>query len=174
MPLTEDHFTAIVDGGCTSCASKRLLVETLVLRALPLLGGEPYGAASWAYKGEDLVRGTYRIACAECDAEVFHATACPRCSAPDGVVRALETENTFALPRGCGGCGSELVTATAFVPAAVIYEGKRGAKARTQTAPEDPGFHGYRIECKACRSLREAPPSPCPLCLTPSGATPAS
>jgi len=157
MPLSEEAFTALVDAGCLDCKSKKLTVETYVAQQLPLLGGEVYGSPSWGYKGEDLVRGTYRIACAGCTKELFTATACPRCEAP------VEAENDFPLPTSCTGCGSELVTATAYVPAVVVYEGKRAAKARTQTAPEDPGFHAYRAECKQCRNVAERR-VPCPLC----------
>lgn len=163
MPLSEEAFTALVDAGCLDCKSKKLTVETYVAQQLPLLGGEIYGSPSWGYKGEDLVRGTYRIACDGCKKELFTATACPRCEAPDGIARALAAENDFPLPTSCTGCGSELVTATAYVPAVVVYEGKRAAKARTQTAPEDPGFHAYRAECKQCRNVAEQR-VPCPLC----------
>ena len=163
MALSEEEFTALVDAGCTACSGKRLVVEAIVAQRLPLLGGEPYGSASWGYKGEDLVRGTYRIACDDCKEELFATTACPVCRAEGGALRALEQENAFPLPTRCTGCGSELVTATAYVPATVIYEGKRAAKARTQTAPEDPGFHAFRVECKECRNVGERR-APCPLC----------
>lgn len=163
MPLTEEAFTALVDAGCGECTSKRLFVESYVAQRLPLLGGELYGAASWGYKGEELVRGTYRIACDGCKRELFASSACPRCEAERGLERALESENTFPMPTACTSCGSEQVTATAFVPAVVVYEGRRAAKARTQTAPEDPGFHGYRVECKQCRNVAEVR-DPCPLC----------
>ena len=59
----------------------------------------------------------------------------------------------FAMPR----------SARAYVPATVIYEGKRAAKARTQTTTADPGFHAYRVECKACGNAAEHMSS-CPLC----------
>lgn len=163
MPLSEEAFTALVDAGCLDCKSKKLTVETYVAQQLPLLDGEVYGSPSWGYKGEDLVRGTYRIACDGCKKALFTATACPRCEAPDGIERALAAENDFPLPTSCTDCGSELVTATAYVPAVVVYEGKRAAKARTQIAPEDPGFHAYRAECKQCRNVTERR-VPCPLC----------
>ncbi|MBX3264945.1 MAG: hypothetical protein KIS78_29700 [Labilithrix sp.] len=163
MPLTEEAFTALVDAGCAGCTSKKLTVETYVAQRLPLLGGELYGSPSWAYRGEELVAGTFRIGCEGCARDLFRATACPRCDAPDGVARALEAENAFPLPVSCASCGSEQVTVTAYVPATVVYEGKRAAKARTQTAPEDPGFHAFRAECKQCRTVAERR-SPCPLC----------
>jgi hypothetical protein len=163
MPLSEEAFTAIVDAGCPDCTTKKLTVETYVAQKLPLLAGEVYGSPSWGYKGEDLVRGTFRIACDGCTKELFTATACPRCDADGGLDRALEHENTFPLPVSCTNCGSEQVTAMAFVPAVVVYEGKRAAKARTQTAPEDPGFHAYHAECKQCRNVAEQR-HPCPLC----------
>lgn len=163
MSLSEEAFTALVDAGCTACPSKKLVVEAIVAQKMPILGGEPYGTPAWGYKGEDLVRGTFRIACDDCKTELFSATACPRCDAASGVAKALETENAFPLPATCTGCGCELLTATVFVPATVVYEGKRAAKARTQTVPEDPGFHASRVECKQCHNVMERRTS-CPLC----------
>ena len=81
MTLSEAAFTAIVDAGCTACPSKKLSVEAIVAQKVPLLGGESYGSPSWGYKGEDLVRGTYRIACDGCKTELYAATACSRCEA---------------------------------------------------------------------------------------------
>jgi hypothetical protein len=163
MPLSEAAFTALVDAGCLACGSKKLVVESIVAQRLPILGGEPYGSPSWGYKGEELVRGTFSITCEGCKKELYTGTACPRCDSVGGVARALETENDFALPTACLRCGSELLTATAYVPAVVVYEGKRAAKARTQTVPEDPGFHAFRVECKDCKTADERR-DPCPLC----------
>jgi hypothetical protein len=163
MPLSEEAFTVIADAGCTKCQSKKLVVESIVAQKMPILTGEPYGSPSWGYKGEDLVRGTYRIACEDCQTELFAATACSRCDAEGGVARALQQENAFLLPTSCLNCGSELLTAFAYVPAVVLYEGKRAAKARTQTAPEDEGFHAFRVECKQCGNHDEHR-KPCPLC----------
>lgn len=155
MPLTEQAFTTLVDAGCTVCTSKKLVVEAIVAQKMPILGGEPYGTPTWGYKGEDLVQGTFRIACDDCKAELYAETACSRCGSAGGVAKALEAENAFPLPAACTGCGSELLTATVLVPAEVVYEGKRAAKARTQTVPEDPGFHASRVECKECRNIME-------------------
>jgi hypothetical protein len=163
MRLSEEAFTALVDAGCPDCKAQRLVVETYVAQKLPLLAGEVYGSPSWGYKGEELVHGTYRIACDACQKELFTDAGCPRCDDPHGLERALEAENGFPLPTSCTGCGSEQVTASAFVPAVVVYDGKRAAKARTQTAPEDPGFHAYRAECKQCRNVAEQR-FPCPVC----------
>ncbi|MBX3228640.1 MAG: hypothetical protein KIT84_08310 [Labilithrix sp.] len=163
MPLSEAAFTELVDGGCAACKSRRVVVESYVAQTLPLMGGEVYGSPSWGYKGEDLVRGTFRIACKDCDHERFTSTACPRCDAAGALDRVLETENSYPLAVSCTGCGSELLTATAYVPATVTYEGKRAEKARTQTAPEDPGFHAFKFECKSCRH-QAARTTPCPLC----------
>ena len=163
MPLTEEAFTALVDVGCRDCGGKKLLVKAVVAQKIPLLDGEPYGTPSWGYKGEDLVRGTYLIACETCKKELFTATSCPRCDAEGGLERALEAENTLSLPRTCNRCKSELLTALAFVPAFLTYEGARAEKARTRTSPDDPGFHAYRFECKSCLNLEEQR-IPCPLC----------
>jgi hypothetical protein len=163
MSLTEESFTALVDAGCDACKPKKLVVSALVAQRIPLLGGEIFGEPSWGYKGEDLVRGTYRIACDGCKKELFVATACPRCSSEGGVERALEQENALSLPRVCASCGGRQATASAFVPAKVTYDGTRAGKARTNTAPEDAGFHAFHIECKECRAVVEQR-TPCPLC----------
>lgn len=169
MRLTEAAFTEIVDAGCTKCPSKRVVVETYVAQRLPLLGGELYGSPSWGYKGEDLVNGTFRIACKDCDSELFSTNECPGCNAPDALATILATESAFPLPVKCTGCGSELVTALAYVPATVVYDGKRAEKARTQTVPEDPGFHAFHAECKSCKASTERR-KPCPLCGGAKGA----
>jgi hypothetical protein len=163
MPLSEAAFTLLVDAGCTACGERSVVVEAIVLQKLPLLGGEPYGAPSWAYKGEDLVNGTYRIACSACDRAIYSSTACPLCASENGIANALATENAFPLPAKCASCENEMLTANAYVPATVIYEGKRAAKARSTTKPEDPGFHAIRVECKECRAVLQRK-NPCPLC----------
>jgi hypothetical protein len=163
MRLTEALFTSIVEAGCTACGSQKAVVEAYVAQKLPLLAGELYGSPSWGYKGEDLVRGTFRIACGDCERELYASAACPRCDAAEMLERALESENDFPLAVACTSCGSELLRATAYVPASVVYEGKRGAKARTETAPEDPGFHAFKLECTSCRNTAERR-SPCPVC----------
>jgi hypothetical protein len=163
MSLSEEAFTLLVNAGCPGCGCKALTIEAFVPQKIPLLTGEPYGPPSWGYKGEDLVRGTYRVACEECKTELFAATACPRCDAAGGVERALTGESAFPLPTACSSCQGELLTATAYVPALLVYEGKRPNKARAQAAPEEPGFHAMRVECKACHKAVERR-DPCPLC----------
>jgi hypothetical protein len=168
MPLSEADFTALVEAGCDVCGEKSVTVDASVAQKIPLLGGEPYGAPSWAYKGEELVNGTYRIACHGCDREIYSSSACPLCESADGIARALENENAFPFPDKCKSCGNEMLTANAYVPARVVYTGKRGAKARTLTKPEDPGFHATRVECKECRTVLQRNAlrgeNACPLC----------
>jgi hypothetical protein len=163
MPLSEADFTSLVESGCDACGEKSVDVDAIVLQKIPLLGGEPYGAPSWGYKGEELVQGTYRIACHGCAREIFSSSVCPLCESENGIARALETENAFPLPSTCASCGNEMLTASAYVPASVVYTGKRGAKARTLTKPEDEGFHAMRVECKECRTVLQRK-NPCPVC----------
>ncbi len=163
MPLSEEAFTALVDAGCPTCQSKKLTVDALVAQRMPLLTGEPYGIPSWGYKGEDLVHGTYRIACERCKNALYTSSTCPRCAAAGGVERALASENAFPFPLSCASCGSEQLIVTAIVPAAVVYEGTRANKARARAAPEDPGFHATRVECKMCHVVAERR-TPCPVC----------
>ena len=169
MPLTEAEFTILADRGCPACSGRKLLIETLVTESVPLLGGEVYGKPTWSYKGEHLVEGTFRIACEACAHEIWTATACPRCAAEGGVARALETTNDFPLPQRCNECGDERMTAQAIVPARVVYEGKRAEKARTDTTPDDEGFHALEVACKGCRATTRAT-SACVLCGGPGDA----
>ena len=90
MPLTEAAFTDLVDGGCPSCKGKSVTVESYVAQTLPLLGGELYGSPSWGYKGEDLVRGSFRFACSACALEIYSSSSCPRCYAADMLERELQ------------------------------------------------------------------------------------
>jgi hypothetical protein len=150
MPLSEEEFTALVETGCPDCLRTTLAIDALVPQKVPLLGGEPYGAPTWSYKGEDLVRGVYCV-------------ACESCGAADGVERALTAADSVPLAKACVACGGSLLTATAVVPARVAYDGKRSSKPRAQAAPEEPGFHAIRIECKTCLGVTERL-DPCPLC----------
>jgi RNA polymerase subunit RPABC4/transcription elongation factor Spt4 len=161
--LSESAFAALVEAGCPSCGARKLSIEALLVERVPLLAGEVFGSPSWAYKGEDFVHGTYRIACHRCRTEIYSATACPRCGAPGGVARALERVSELPLPRACTSCGSEQLTAKAFAPACVFYEGKRADKPRPQAGPEEPGFHPFEVVCKVCDRGVEAK-EPCPLC----------
>ena len=86
MPLDEAEFTKLVDAGCT-CGSHELHVEALVAQKLELYRGDLYGSPSWGYKGEQLVQGTYSIACARCHHELYATAACPLC----GEVMSLHT-----------------------------------------------------------------------------------
>ncbi len=163
MSLSEKEFTELVEAGCAACSSKTLTIEALLPQKVPLLGGEPYGGPSWGYKGEDVVRGTYRVACEGCKAELFATTCCPLCSAEGGVEIALREADPSPLPARCTGCGNELLAATAYVPAVLTYEGKRPNKPRPEARPEEPGFHLTRVECKTCHAATDRR-DPCPLC----------
>jgi RNA polymerase subunit RPABC4/transcription elongation factor Spt4 len=163
MALSEEEFGALIDAGCAGCRSKLLAVDALVPQKVQLLEGEPYGAPTWGYKGEDLVRGAYGVACEACKKVLYESTACPRCGAEGGIERALAEADDVSLPKACVACGGSFLTATAFVPARVDYDGKRASRPRAQAAPEEPGFHAVRIECKACREATELI-DPCPLC----------
>jgi len=163
MRLTEEEFTRIVDAGCGDCKRAKVVVLAVVVQKLPLLQAEIYGSPSWGYKGEDLVRGTYRITCDGCRKALFESDACPRCDRADGLAPALDGENDFRLPASCKACGSELLVARAYVPARAAYEGKRAAKAHAESAPEDPGFHAFRVECTRCHDVTTRAGG-CPVC----------
>jgi RNA polymerase subunit RPABC4/transcription elongation factor Spt4 len=161
--LSESAFAALLEAGCPSCGAKKLAIEALLVEKVPLLAGEVFGSPSWAYKGEDFVRGTYRIECHGCRKELFATAECPRCGASDGVQHALERVSDFSLPRSCEHCGSEQLSAKAFAPARVVYEGKRAEKPRPQAGPEEPGFHPFEAACKVCGRVISTQGA-CPLC----------
>ena len=162
----EPGLRCLVDAGCPKCGSIKLLFRTYVDGLVPLMGGEPIGRVKWVYNGEKFVDGVYRIVCAGCDHEVFAEDACPRCHAPRGLARALETPNGWPVPARCPGCEGEEVRYIAFLPAVVTYEGKRADKARSATELHDDGFHGYRVDCRTCGTVSERIDG-CPLCDAP-------
>jgi hypothetical protein len=135
---------------------------------VPFVDGEPVGRVGWIYDGEKFVDGVYAVDCATCGAAVFSADVCPRCHHPGGLEIALSTPNRWPVPGGCPDpeCGGEEIRYAAFVPARVDYEGRRAERARTAVEPSDPGFHGFRAECRACgQSLAARDEAEgCPLC----------
>jgi hypothetical protein len=161
--LTEVEFTELVGAGCPACGVKKLVIRSYVEGRFPIMGGEPVGPVTWAYKGETFVDGVFEVRCASCKNLAFSDPSCPRCHAPDGLARALENENAHPVPKECPTCQQGALTYRAFVPAIVTYEGKRADKARTHCELYDAGFHGVRAECKTCGVL---PPRAdgCPLC----------
>ncbi len=164
--LTEASFTRQVEAGCPACKGKKLSIRSYVEGRFALMGGEPVGTVAWAYKGETFVDGVFEIRCPSCKAELFRDTLCPRCHAPDGLAVALESANAQDVPRQCPKCQAQTLAYRAFVPAVVVYEGKRADKARTSCTLYDEGFHGTQAECKSCGPL--APKgSACPLCGAP-------
>jgi hypothetical protein len=165
--LDEPGFERLVNAGCTQCGSGTLAFRTYVDGRLPLMGAEPAGRVTWVYDGEKFVDGLYEISCADCKHVLFASDVCPRCNAPGGLGRALETPNRWPVPASCLVCDDEQVGYVAFLPARVAYEGKRAEKARSSTELHDNGFHGYRVECRDCGAVAERTES-CPLCDAPA------
>jgi hypothetical protein len=165
--LTERGLDEVIARGC-ACGSDRLVFRSYVDARLPLAGGEPVGAITWAYDGEKFVDGVYEISCAACAAVVFSSLVCPRCHAAGGLSAALATPNRWPVPSACPACEGEEVRYLALVPARVAYEGKRADRARTSTELHEPGFHGYRVDCVDCGTVAElGPDAGCPLCAAP-------
>jgi RNA polymerase subunit RPABC4/transcription elongation factor Spt4 len=166
--LDEPGLDRLVKTGCAACGGRKLTFRTYVDGAFPFLAGEPVGRPSWAYDGEKFVDGVYAVACAGCGATLFAADVCPRCHAPGGLGTALGSENRWPVPAGCADadCGGEEVRYLAFVPVSVTYEGERADRPRGSVEPHDPGFHGYRADCRACRQVVAArnDAEACPLC----------
>jgi hypothetical protein len=168
--LDEPGLDRLIAAGC-ACGSQTLLFRTYVDGLFPFVAGEPVGRVTWAYDGEKFVDGVYAVTCATCAASLFSADVCPRCHAPGGLARALDTANGWPVPSACADadCGGEEIRYLAFVPASVTYDGGRAEKARSATEPHDQGFHGLRAECRACGQTvaQRTDAQGCPLCEAP-------
>lgn len=166
--LSEASFSEQVEGGCTACGGKKLTIRSYVAGKFPLLEGEPVGPVVWAYKGESFVEGVFEVRCASCQHALFADDACPMCRAPGGLSRALDADNRHVVPKACPTCAQIAVTYRAFVPASVVYEGKRAQKARPSSGLYDAGFHGVGADCKTCGSFAARDESACALCGAPA------
>src|SRR5262252_8036072 len=69
--LDEFKFTELVGVGCPACGAKKLVIRSYVEGKFPIMGGEPVGPVTWAYKGETFVDGVFEIRCAGCDTVAF-------------------------------------------------------------------------------------------------------
>lgn len=165
--LDEPGLDALVAAGCSACGGKRLEFRAYLDALLPLIAGEPCGKLSWHYDGEKFVDGVFQVSCAACHAVVFEADMCPRCNAPGGLAVALAATNRWAPLTNCPSCDEEQLRFIAFVPAKVGYEGKRADKPRTHVELHDPGFHGFRADCRDCGTVAELTDR-CPLCAAPA------
>jgi RNA polymerase subunit RPABC4/transcription elongation factor Spt4 len=164
--LDEPGLERLIAAGCPQCRSPKLTFRTYVDGLLPVMGGEPVGRVTWVYDGEKFVDGVFEVSCGACKQIIFAAEVCPRCHAPGGLSKALETPNGWSVPARCPACGGEELRYIAFVPAFVAYEGQRAAKARSSTELHENGFHGYRVDCRDCGTVAERTDG-CPLCDTP-------
>jgi hypothetical protein len=156
----------LIASGCPKCRAANLTFRTYVDGLLPIMGAEPIGRVKWVYDGEKFLDGVYEVKCTACKDVVFTAEICPRCHAPEGLSRALESPNGWPVPARCTGCGGEELRYIAFLPATVSYEGKRAEKARSAVELYDDGFHGYRVDCRDCGTVALRSDA-CPLCEAP-------
>ena len=90
-------------------------------------------------------------------------SALPRAGRPSA---RLATPNRWPVPAACPSCDDEELRYVAFVPARVVYEGKRADRARSTTELHEDGFHGYRADCRDCGTVAELTAA-CPLCDAP-------
>jgi RNA polymerase subunit RPABC4/transcription elongation factor Spt4 len=164
--FTEAKLLALVDAGCPACQSQKLIFQTYVDGRQRLLGGEPDGKITWAYKGETFIDGIFDIKCIACKHSIFSEAVCPRCHADGGLAKGLETENQNMIPKACPGCDAEEFWCVGFLPATVIYEGRRAEKAKTETEMYDAGFHAFHLSCKFC-GFKEEKTEQCPICDAP-------
>jgi hypothetical protein len=165
--LDEPGLERLLAANCPKCAATKLVFRTYVDGLLPIMGAEPIGRIKWVCDGEKFVDGVYEVRCGACQEVVFSAGECPRCHAPGGLGRALESPNGWPVPPRCSECGGEELRYIAFVPALVTYNGKRGDKARSSTELHEHGFHGYRVDCRDCGTVAERTDG-CPLCDGPA------
>jgi hypothetical protein len=165
--LTETGLDQVIDRGCPACGAHRLAFRTYVDGRLPVVAGEPVGTLTWVYDGEKFVDGVFEVTCADCKALVLADDRCPRCHAPGALPAALAATNRWPVPLACPRCDNEEIRYVAMVPARVTHDGKRAEKARTTTELLDPGFHGFRVDCKACGTVAELTRT-CPLCTAPA------
>jgi RNA polymerase subunit RPABC4/transcription elongation factor Spt4 len=161
--LTVAKLEETLSSGCSACAGTSLRFRAYVDAGVPMMAAEPVGKLYWAYDGEKFVDGVFEIACTKCSVVLFASDVCPRCHGAGGLEVALEAENAYPAPKACPRCAGQEVRLIAFVPAKVSYEGKRADKAQTAIEPHDPGFHGYRVDCKSCGTVAELR-GRCPLC----------
>jgi hypothetical protein len=167
MSLTEEQFTKLVETACAKCGANELTLRAYVPARFTLLEGEAYGAPRFAYKGEELAKGTYKVECVSCKHLVHDDTTCAKCGAAGGVTRALEAPDAGAStrPKACPGCGDEQVGYVAWMPVVVKTHAARPEKPRTTTSLDDEGCHGAQIECKECLFTQAvAAPGACALC----------
>lgn len=164
--MTEADLERLVADGCKECGGRKLEFQMYVDGLLPLQGGERVGKLKWCYDGEKFVDGVFEVTCLECDRTIFESAVCPRCHAEGGLEKALLGENAYPIPAKCPGCGGDEVRYIAMIPAETTYEGTRAAKATTDVAMEDAGFHGYRVDCRDCGTVAELVDR-CPMCDAP-------
>lgn len=164
--LDKTSLDAVISRGCPACGATKLNFRSYVDGLLPLMEGEPVGKLKWIYNGEKFLDGVFEIACAACKKVVFSSPDCPRCHAEGGLQKALTSEDRYPVPLACPRCESPEVRYIAFLPARATYEGKRAEKATSSVEMLDPGFHGYRVDCKTCGTVAELSGS-CPLCAAP-------
>ena len=163
--LDEAALERLVGAGCVQCKSHRLRFGAYLDGVLPIMAAEPVGKLTWAYDGEKFVDGVFEVSCADCNTALFSADVCPRCHAAGGLDKALSTTNDWPVPACCPSCAGEELRYVAMVPASVVYNGNRADKPRCGTELLDEGFHGYRVDCKSCRTV--ATRETCPLCNAP-------
>jgi hypothetical protein len=162
--LDEPGLDRLLAAGCPACGLKRLLFHSYIDGLVPLLGADPVGQIKWVHDGEKFVDGVYKVSCDECQTEIFSAPEiCPRCHSEGGLAAALTTKNRWPVPAECPTCGDDEVRYIAFIPAKVRYHDGRADKPRSQVSLFDPGFHGYRVECKDC-GTQAVLADRCPLC----------
>lgn len=164
--LSKPDLDGLIAAGCTACGSKKLTFLTYVDGLFAMMGGEPIKRVVWVYDGEKFLDGVYEVGCGDCRSPIFRAEDCPRCHAPDGLKKALGTENAYPVPALCPSCENEETRFIALLPARVVYEGLRAEKARSSHELHEPGVHGYRIDCRDCGTVAELKDR-CPLCESP-------
>jgi hypothetical protein len=160
--LDQAAFDRVVRAACTACGGLTVEIRSFIDRSLVVMAAEPNDAGRWAHDGEKFVDGTYRVTCAGCDRTAFESEDCPRCHAPGGLARALETPSRLAVPKRCPKCNELELLAIALLPATARYGGGEPPKPRPLADFGEPGYHVVAYACDACDHAVVA--EGCPIC----------
>jgi hypothetical protein len=152
--------------GACACGGTTFDLFAYLDRKVPVMLAEPSDDGTWAYDGEELIDGVYRIRCAGCGKDAFASDDCPRCHRAGALPESLAAPSRLAVPKRCPRCNELELTLIAFAPATVRVRGPGRPPPPTATAElGEPGFHVVAIACDTCDWATVA--ERCPICDAP-------
>jgi hypothetical protein len=159
--LDEKSFAAAI-ARCTKCDTRAFEVASYIDRQHSVMLGAADDDGRWAYDGEKLIDGVFRVRCLACSAVAFSSDDCPRCHRANGLADALGRMSKLTVPKRCPGCrGTELI-AVGFAPATVRTGATRPPWPTPTAVFGEVGFHVAAISCDGCDWTAVA--EGCPLC----------